>query len=455
VRRNAGNPEIALSRNEVLTERTDIIGSAFLGLTIGCARCHNHKLEPILQKDYYQLQAYFASTEEHNIMLASAQEQKAWDEKSKTYNEELKKLRAQVKTAQGDDRVKLTQQIEEFEDQLPPALPTIPATFNDFDKTTEIHVLKRGIWENKLDKVGPRPPSLLVSESDPELGSDVRNPRTHLAQWLVDSKNPLTARVIVNRLWQQHFGVGLVKTVNDFGTHGDRPSHSELLDWLAASLMENGWRLKSIHRLILLSNTYQQASRSEHESDFSREDPENRLLWRFNRRRLSAEEIRDAMLAVSGRLNPKAGGPSVMVPVEEDLTKLLYKPSQWKTSTDPRENDRRSVYLIAKRNLRLPFMDTFDAPALLTSCARRESSTHPPQALEMLNGKFSNEMAEAFADRLRNESDGEALVDRAYWFATGRPRRRTRKRKPCNSFRNRDDDRALNIQTKEFALAYV
>ncbi len=451
VRRNAGNPEIALSRNEVLTERTDIIGSAFLGLTIGCARCHNHKLEPILQKDYYQLQAYFSSTEEHNIVLASAEEQKVWDEKSKLHNEELKKLRAQVKTAQGDDRVKLTRQIEELEDQLPPALPTIPATFNDFAKTTEIHILKRGIWENKLDKVGPRPPSLLCSEGEPELGADVHNPRTHLAHWLVDPKNPLTARVIVNRLWQQHFGTGLVKTVNDFGTHGDRPSHPELLDWLAATLMENGWHLKAIHRLILLSNTYQQASRSEREPEFARADPENRLLWRFNRRRLSAEEIRDAMLAVSGRLNPKSGGPSVMVPVEEDLTRLLYKPSQWKTSSDPRENDRRSVYLMAKRNLRLPFMDTFDAPALLTSCARRESSTHPPQALEMLNGKFSNDMAESFAERLRKESP--AVVDRAYWLAAGRAPTSHERDKALQFLRERDDDRALNIQTKEFALA--
>jgi hypothetical protein len=454
IRRNAGNPEIALSRNEVLTERTDIIGSAFLGLTIGCARCHNHKLEPILQKDYYQLQAYFAATEEHNIVLASIEEQKAWDEKSKVHNEELKKLRAKVKTAQGDDRVKLTREIEELEDQLPPALPTIPATFNDFDKTTEIHVLKRGIWENKLDQVRPRPPSLFVSENEPELGSDVRNPRTHLAQWLIDPKNPLPARVIVNRLWQQHFGVGLVKTVNDFGTHGDRPSHPELLDWLAATLIENGWRLKSIHRLILLSNTYQQASRSEHEAEFAREDPENRLLWRFNRRRLSAEEIRDAMLAVSSRLNPKAGGPSVMVPVEEDLTKLLYKPSQWRTSADPRENDRRSIYLIAKRNLRLPFMDTFDAPALLTSCARRESSTHPPQALEMLNGKFSNEMAEAFAERLQKESPNpEPLIERAYWLATGRAATPHEKAKALQFLRSRDDDRTLNVPTKEFALA--
>jgi hypothetical protein len=455
IRRNAGNPEIALSRNEVLTERTDIIGSAFLGLTVGCARCHNHKLEPILQKDYYQLQAYFAATEEHNIILASTEEQKSWDEKSKSYNDELKKLRQRVKTAQGDERMKLTEQIEKLEDQLPAPLATIPAISNDFAKATEIHVLKRGVWENKLEKVSARPPGILVPDDEPELPTDVRNPRTHLANWLVDPKNPLTARVIVNRLWQQHFGIGLVKTVNDFGTHGDRPSHPELLDWLAATLVENGWHLKPVHRLIVLSNTYQQASRSEHDAEFSREDPDNRFVWRFNRRRLSAEEIRDSMLALSGRLNSKAGGPSVMVPVEEDLVRLLYKPSQWQTSKNPRENDRRSIYLIAKRNLRLPFMDTFDAPALLTSCARRETSTHPPQALEMLNGKLSNDLAWTFAERLRADASShpEQMVERAYWLAAGRAPTAREKDKALRFLASHEDDRSLRVETKEFALA--
>lgn len=456
VRRNAGNPEIALSRNEVLTERTDIIGSAFLGLSVGCARCHNHKLEPISQKDYYRLQAYFASTEEHNIVLASDEEQNEWERKSRKINDELKKVRQEIKTAEGDRRMKLTLRAEDLEEQLPPALPTVPATHNDFEKRTAIHVLKRGVWEHKAEAVGPRPPGILVPEELPELAPDTANPRTELAKWLTDKRNPLVARVMVNRLWQQHFGMGLVKTVNDFGTRGDPPSHPELLDWLAATLMENGWRLKAIHRLIVLSSAYRQASHSENETRFAREDPENRLLWRSNRRRLSAEEIRDAMLAVSGRLNLKAGGPSVMVPVEEDLVKLLYKPSQWKVSSNPQENDRRSVYLIAKRNLRLPFMDTFDAPALLTSCARRESSTHPPQALEMLNGTFSNDLAEAFAGRLRRECSGdqEAIVDRAFWLATGRSPTAPETQKAVAFLRDRaGDDLGLRQETKEFALA--
>ncbi len=215
----------------------------------------------------------------------------------------------------------------------------IPATKNDLVKRTKVHVLKRGLWESKGEPVGPRPPSILVSDVEPELPADVNDPRTRLARWLAAPEHPLTARVLVNRIWAYHFGVGLVKTVNDFGTHGDRPSHPELLDWLATTLVRNGWRLKPLHRIIVLSNTYRQSGQSPIAVDARRSDPDNRLLWHFSRRRLSAEEIRDAMLAISGRLNVKAGGPSVMVRVDPELVKLLYKPSQWQVSrakTGPR-----------------------------------------------------------------------------------------------------------------------
>jgi hypothetical protein len=455
IRRNAGNPEIALSRNEVLTERTDIIGAAFLGLTIGCARCHNHKLEPILQKDYYRMEAYFAATDEHNINLGSSEEQVVREEKAKVINGRLKKLRDELKKATGEKKSDLENQVEALEDQLPAPLPTIPATHNDFEKRTEIHVLKRGVWENKQEAVAPRPPDILVSPETPELPADCPNPRTHLAQWLTDPQNPLTARVFVNRLWQDHFGMGLVKTPNDFGTKGDRPSHPELLDWLAATFMENGWRLKPIHRLILLSNTYRQASFRPDSTEFEKTDPENRLLWRFNRRRLSAEEIRDAMLAVSGRLEEKPGGRSVMVPVDPELPKLLYKPSQWQSSGRRADYHCRSIYLIAKRNLHLPFMDTFDAPPLLTSCPRRQSSTHPPQALELLNGTLSNDLAESFARRLNNEAKGnrEAMIDRAFSLALGRLPTAAEKEKAFR-FVLESSAPEMNSETlKEFALA--
>ena len=423
VRRNAGNPEIALSRNEVLTERTDIIGTTFLGLTVGCARCHDHKLEPISQKDYYRLQAYFGASEEHNIILAPDADRKAWEAETGRIKAEMKRLQQRAKRAVGAERERLQTEVEALEDGMPPPLPTIPSTRNAFETRTAIHVLKRGIWENKGDAVGPRPPSILVADDQPELRADVSQPRTQLARWLVHPGHPLTARVLVNRLWQYHFGAGLVKTVNDFGTKGSPPSHPELLDWLAAKFVESGWRLKPMHRLIMVSGTYRQSSRSELSGEAERTDPEDRLLWRFPRRRLEAEEVRDAMLAVSGRLNTKAGGPSVTVPVDPNLVQLLYKPSQWQVASAPAAFDRRSVYLIAKRNLRLPFLETFDAPALLTSCARRESTTHAPQALELLNGSLSNELAEAFAARLEAEMgrSPDLVIGRAFRLALGRP----------------------------------
>ena len=423
VRRNAGNPDIALSRNEVLTERTDVIGTAFLGLTVGCARCHNHKLEPISQKDYYRFQAYLAATSEHNIVMAPEEEQKAWEQRTNEAKQDIERLQARVKQATGKERDRLAAEVEVLEDKLPPPLATIPSTRNDFQQRTAIHLLRRGEWENKGELVGPRPLSVLVASDMPELAADVSDPRTRLAQWLTDSRHPLTSRVIANRVWQMHFGIGLVKTANDFGTHGDPPSHPELLDYLAASLVENGWSLKRLHRQMVLSSTYRQSIHSSIATQAEQSDPENRLLWRFSRHRLSAEELRDAMLAVSGRLNLQAGGRSVMVPVDPQLVEQLYKPTQWLVAERTAEYDRRSIYLVAKRNLRLPFMETFDAPALLASCSRRQASTHAPQALELLNGRLSNDLAQAFAQRLARETDGtpQQIVERAFWLATSRP----------------------------------
>jgi hypothetical protein len=446
VRRNAGNPEIALSRNEVLTERTDIIGSAFLGLTVGCARCHNHKFDPILQSDYYRLQAYFAASQENDIVLGPADLKKDWEEKTKVINAELKKLRKKLEQAEGEERKKLAEQIEQMEDEMPAPPPIIPTIHNDPAERTEMHVLKRGDWEKKAEAVAPRPPSVLVSDDVKELPADCQKPRTQLANFLTDPNNPLTARVIVNRIWQNHFGSGLVKTANNFGKNGERPSHPELLDFLAAQLVENGWHLKPLHKTILLSDAYRQSAQSPATEAATRIDPEDRLLWRFNRRRLTAEEIRDSMLAVSGRLNLKSSGPSVMVPVDKELVQLLYKPSQWQVSK-PEEHDRRSIYLIAKRNLRLPFMETFDQPALLTSCGRRESSTHAPQALELLNGELANNLADSFANRLRREggNDSDKIIQHAYQLALGRA--------PIKAELNLARDFLKEQPLKEFALA--
>jgi hypothetical protein len=263
---------------------------------------------------------------------------------------------------------------------------------------------------------------VLLPDDAPELPADTTAPRTELAKWITDPDHPLTARVIVNRIWGYHFGRGLVVTPNDFGRMGGRPSHPELLDWLANRFVAEGWRFKPLHRMIVLSSAYRQASESPLEKIAMEKDPENALVWKYSRRRMDAEQIRDSMLAVAGRLNREEGGPSVIVPVEQELVNLLYKPSQWAVAKDKSEHDRRSIYLLHKRNLRLPMMEVFDAPDMQTSCARRESSTHAPQALELLNGTLANELSLALASRLDKEAVSPAAqVELAYRLAAGRP----------------------------------
>jgi hypothetical protein len=417
VRRNAGNKLVAFSRNEVLTEMTDAIGSAFLGLTMGCARCHDHRFDDISQKDYYRLQAYLASVQEQDLVLADAKTQAEWKERTAKIQAQIKQLQ---KTLQGKEDAATEKQIAELRRTLPEPLPAI-STVQNKDRTP-IHVLKRGDADKKGTPVGPRPLSVLLPMDTPELPADIENPRTQLAKWLNDAEHPLVPRVLVNRLWQGHFGTGIVATPNDFGVNGAAPSHPELLDWLTNEFIANGRGLKPIHRLIVLSSTYRQASIAADEPARKRIDPEDRLLSRFPRRRLSAEELRDAMLAIAGKLNFKASGPSVMVPVEADLVNLLYDPAQWVVTPDAQEHDRRSVYLAVKRNLQLPFAQVFDQPDAAISCPRRESSTHALQALELLNGKLSNKLAEAFAERLQREcgDDKAKQVERAFRLAVGR-----------------------------------
>jgi hypothetical protein len=420
VRRNAGNQDVASSRNEVLTEMTDSVGLVFLGLTVGCARCHDHRFDDFTQVDYYRLQAFFAATHEDNRILADVKTRAAWQARTDQVKDEIKRLQRELGKAHGTAKDRLRGELEKAERRLPPPLPAICTVSHNDAQRTAIHVLKRGVPERKGKRVRAGFPSALVSERS-EVPPE-KAPRTALARWLTDPDHPLTGRVFVNRVWQAHFGRGLVETPNDFGVNGAKPSHPELLDYLANEFVRGGMRLKPLHRLIVLSSTYRQASRSPDTRAGRQKDPENRLLWQFPRRRLSAEELRDAMLAVSGRLNLKAGGESVMVPVEKDLVDLLYDRAQWKVTADEREHDRRSIYLIAKRNLRLPFGQAFDQPDLQTSCPRRETSTHALQALELLNGRTANRLAEALAARLRREagSDPTRRVDLAYRLTTGR-----------------------------------
>ncbi len=403
IRRNAGNKKVAMSRNEVLTEMTDALGAVFLGMTLGCARCHDHKFDDVPQKDYYRLQAFLAASHEYNLVLADDKTQKEWTARTEKIQAEIQRLQKQIAARKDVSKHQLQEKLAELRRSLPEPLPTISTVHNVSKERTPIHVLKRGDPEREGVLVGPRPPGLFLSDDAPEFAANVANPRTQLARFFTDPAHPLTARVWVNRVWQYHFGRGLVATPNDFGANGAPPTHPELLDYLAETFVRSGQRLKPLQRLILLSSTYQESSTPANPAAVRRIDPDNKLLSRFPRRRLTAEEVRDTMLAVSGRLNRKQGGPSIVVPVEADLVKLLYDPSQWQVTPDEKEHDRRSVYLLAKRNLQLPFFQTFDQGDAQVSCPRRESSTHPLQALELLNGRLSNQMAESFAERLVRE----------------------------------------------------
>lgn len=436
LRKNAGNQEVASSRNEVLTEMTNAVGTAFLGVTIGCARCHNHKFDPVRQSDYYRIQAYFAGVYDKDIPKASEAEQAARkakadpiDKEIANVNKEILQLNGKTDAASMDQQEALKKKLEALQDQLPPPLPALHSVTDMPEKKSPIHLLTRGEYTAKRERVGMRPLGVLLEDGTPELPDNTEKPRVELAKWIVAPDNPLTARVMVNRIWQYHFGRGIVSTANDFGRMGARPTHPALLDYLANEFVSHGFSVKHIHRLILNSNTYQQTSAPPSDPALkvlmTKKDPENKFYSRFTRQRLEAEQLRDAMLAVSGTLNLKQGGPSVMIPIDPGLVNMLYKPSQWVPAKDPTEHARRSIYLIAKRNLRLPMMEVFDAPDLQVSCARRESSTHAPQALELMNGAFANQQAEAFAKRLETEAGPNLRkqIDLGYRLVTGRAAR--------------------------------
>ncbi len=414
VRKNAGNQEVASSRNEELTEMTNIVGAAFLGVTLGCARCHDHKFDPIRQSDYYRVQAYFAAVYPNDVPKSTPAEQAAWKVKAAPIEAEIARLKKALAGApSGDGMTALQKQLDAEMEKLPPGLPTLYSVHDEPARATGIHLLARGDFQAKGERVGMRPIGVLLPPGTPELADNTPSPRGELAKWIEDPNNPLTARVMVNRIWGYHFGRAIVATPNDFGRMGERPTNPELLDYLGNEFAASHFSVKHVQRLILLSNTYQQASKVNTDA---------RFLECFPRRRLDAEEIRDAMLSVSGRLNEKTGGPGVIVPIEASLVDALYQPSQWAVAKDPDEWNRRSVYLLAKRNLELPFMQVFDAPDTQVSCPRRESSTHAPQALEMLNGNFANEMARAFSARLLKEAGPSPArqIDLAYRLVTGR-----------------------------------
>ncbi len=462
--------------NEILNDITDVTGDVFLGLGMGCARCHDHKFDPILQKDYFRLRAFFAGImpqddrpfapraeiEAHKAKLAEW-EVKTADIRAKLAELEqpqLKKLAAGAigkfpKEIQALLRVDDASQLSPHEQQLY-YLAYQQVKYEHAAIGTKLQAEEKKKWDElqaelksfddikpaslpigySVADVGPVAPPMIVpgdkSETDiaPGLLSVIDSKpakvvslpsapnstgrRTALARWLTSPENPLTARVMVNRIWQYHFGKGLVATSSDFGRLGESPSHPELLDWLAAGFASianhqsqnsnfksqiTPWSIKSLHRLIVTSATYRQSAFHADADKQALKDPANRLLWRANIRRLDAEQIRDAMLNVSGELDRDASGPSV-----------------------PASKPRRSIYTEQRRNSPDPLLDVFDAADGFSSTAERNVTTTPTQALLMINSKSSLSHAAEFARRVKAEGgkERESQITVAYRLAFGR-----------------------------------
>jgi hypothetical protein len=322
----------------------------------------------------------------------------------------------------------LKERLAQFDSIKPDPLPTAMSVEDIGPEAPPTHLLDGGNWQRPAALVEPGFPEFLgAAAANVRLASVRRREsttgrRAQLASWLTRADHPLTARVIVNRLWQQHFGWGIVATPNDFGSQGERPSHPELLDWLAMELVENGWSLKHIHRLMVTSSTYRMSSLVVSTDEAAIKalsvDRENKLLWRANRRRLEGEAIRDAILQVSGELNLQMHGPSVRPALPEGVSERYA----WDADEDAAQCNRRSIYVLAQRNMRFPFFEVFDQPDLHQSCARRAVTVTAPQSLAMLNSELTLELARSWAERLlaKHAVQPAELIQEAYRSAFSR-----------------------------------
>jgi hypothetical protein len=464
-------------RAEWAADAVDTVGAAFLGLTVACARCHDHKFDPVSQREYYSMSALFYGSEEREIPLVSlfdvqtntrnfpllnqaqilkrmarrggrssrgeADEEGAGKEGAGTasqQNADSKKQPPQQQAKAGQDkqeddgdapnrgamaaadRAAMLQQLGEAYLRAPERYPTANVLGHE-EIVPDAHILIKGDFKSKGEKVKPGVLSALnpaLPINEPEDVLFVPRRRKALALWLTSPDQPLVSRVMVNRIWQGHFGQGIVRTPNDFGRQGERPTHPELLDWLAVEFMERGWSMKQMHRLIMLSNAYRQSSVADAEN--LEKDPDNHLVGRMNRKRLDADSLRDSILAVAGVLNLKMGGVGVIPSLTREEILAARMPHLWPANPDPAEHRRRSIYLQMKRSFALPMLQIFDAPDTATSCARRETSTVAPQALALMNSEFTSEQAKQFAGRIREQAgdDPDAAIEAGLRMAFGR-----------------------------------
>ncbi len=461
-----GGIDVEQFRVESVVDRLNTTGTVFLGLTVGCAQCHDHKYDPISQREYYRLFAFFNNVDEPELEIASAEalarrdrihaeidayhrdlarrhpdldrREQAWEAsvdlafkqaqgalarvafdtpRSQRTTEQRRALielllAGDVSFKQENDRLSRLRQSE-------PHFVTTMVVRERTKHPRVTHVHLGGDFTRGGDVVAPGVPAVFPPLADASPGTPAN--RMDLAHWLVDWRDPLTARVAVNRIWQAEFGRGLVETDNDFGTQGSPPSHPDLLDWLACEFMEQGWSVKHIHRLIVTSATYRQSSRARDAG--KGKDPDNRLLWRQNRLRLDAEVIRDEALACSGLLCRKLGGPSVFPPQPAGVMTLGQMKRQWRADTGA-DRYRRGLYTFFWRATPFPFLTTFDAPSSQQTCTRRLRSNTPLQALTLLNDPAMVEIARKLAERIVKEEPARTSdrhrIDRAVVLCLGR-----------------------------------
>jgi hypothetical protein len=459
-------------RIESVLDRVNTFGTAFLGLTVSCAQCHDHKFDPISHREYYQLFAFFNSSvddghggrrsrstgvltlspegrvdEGLEARVAEAQEKlealftahaaaiEAWRQAlpaEKRATQRPASVRAALdvpwekqsfaqrrsvyplaRPGDADFNV-LSAALTELQRAVPGAITTL--VMEELPEPRPSHLFVQGDFTRLGERVEPGTPAILP----PLRAAGPRPTRLDLARWTADPSHPLTARVIVNRVWQQYFGLGLVETENDFGSQGIPPSHPELLDWLATEFTARGWSLKALHRLIVTSATYRQSSNAR--EDLALVDPLNRLLSRQQRLRLDAELVRDAALTASGLLVPRLGGPPVYPPQPDGVMSLGQVKREWKASTGE-DRYRRGLYTHFWRATPHPALAVFDAADGFSSCTRRLRSNTPLQALTLLNDQQFYEFAEGLADRVLRERPGAPLpeqLEHAFRLSTAR-----------------------------------
>jgi hypothetical protein len=447
-------------RVEAVVDRVSTAGAAFLGLTVGCARCHDHKFDPISQKEFYQLVAYFNSTDEitteaerydfnRPILPVPTPEEiarkKAFDAQWSALSKELvayvRELAARPRKPGDPDPSKDPELVERVQNlrelrRREPKLTTA-LVMRELPQPREAYIHLGGDFTRKGVAVKPAIPAVL-----PQLPAEA-NTRLDFARWLVDDRNPLTARVTVNRYWQEYFGKGLVDTENDFGTQGAKPSHPELLDWLASEFMRAKWSSKAIHRLIVTSAVYRQSSSQRR--DVEEVDPYNKLLARQNRLRLDAEIIRDSAVSASGLLTGKIGGPSVYPPIPEGAMSVTQVAGAWPTATGP-DRYRRGLYTFFRRSAAFPGLVVFDAPDATSACTRRVRSDTPLQALSTLNDETFTEFAEGLAARVLKEApdDNKERLRYAFLLVIGRAPRAEEEQRMANFLARRIDEYKTN-----------